>query len=116
MTLLVRRTCPRYDRRVTGEFGRALRAALEREPGATDVQVRGVACLGGCPEDGVVAVDGPGKARVRFTRVTEADAEAVVRAAIAHGASATGVPAEWAVPSELAGRIGTVTAARGPVA
>lgn len=63
MTLLICRTCPRYDMRATGTFGAVMSAAVA----ASGVAVRGVQCLGGCPEHGVVAVDGPGKTRVRFT-------------------------------------------------
>lgn len=112
MTLLVCRTCPRYDTRASGEFGRRLFRALA----GSGVAVRGVPCLGGCPEDGVVALDGPGKARVRFTRLGEGDAAAVLAAAAAHEASPTGAPAEWQVPEELAGRLGSVTLKRFPAA
>lgn len=71
-------------------------------------------CLGGCPDDGVVAVDGPGKARVRFTGLGAADAEVVVKAATAHDASRTGLPVDWEIPAELAERISSVTPKRGP--
>lgn len=47
MTLLICRTCPRYDLRTSGEFGRALSAAVSAR--ATGVSVRNVLCLGGCP-------------------------------------------------------------------
>jgi predicted metal-binding protein len=70
MPLLICRTCPRYDTRATGEFGRRLDAAIVRSAEGATVPVRNVACLGGCPNHGVVAVDGPGKARARFTGLT----------------------------------------------
>ena len=80
----------------------------------TDVPVRNVQCLGGCPDDGVAAVDGPGLSRVRFTGLTSDDAPAIIKAALAHQASATGDPSDWAVPGELAGRISSITTKRNP--
>ncbi|TFV89808.1 DUF1636 family protein [Blastococcus sp. CT_GayMR16] len=115
MTLLICRTCPRYDPRATGEFGRRLTAAIARvadnEP-ETTVAVRNVQCLGGCPDEGVVAVDGPQKARVRFTGLDESDAKAVFAAAVAHEACLTGAPEDWEIPAELADRISSVTLKR----
>jgi predicted metal-binding protein len=117
MPLLICRTCPRYDPRATGDFGRRLTAALaqiaENEPDVP-VDVRNVQCLGGCPDHGVAAVDGPGKARVRFTGLAESDAKAVHAAALAHDACATGHPADWPVPPELASRISSITTKRQP--
>jgi len=115
MTLLICRTCPRYDPRATGEFGRRLTAALaqvaENEPD-NPIAIRNVQCLGGCPDDGVVAVDAPQKARVRFTGLDESDAKAVYAAALAHDACAPGAPGDWEIPAELAGRISSVTLKR----
>jgi predicted metal-binding protein len=117
MTLLICRTCPRYDPRATGEFGRRLTTALvqitEDEPDSS-VAVRNVQCLGGCPDDGVVAVDGPGKTRVRFTGLDETDAKAVHAAAVAHDACVTGAPEDWEIPAELADRVSSVTRKRAP--
>jgi predicted metal-binding protein len=115
MTLLVCRTCPRYDAVDTGGFRRALDARLARNPALDAQAVRHVQCLGGCPEDGVAAVDGPGKARVRFTGLSAEHADALVAAACAHAASATGAPDEWDVPGELVDKISAVTHKRGPV-
>jgi predicted metal-binding protein len=115
MTLLICRTCPRYDTRATGDFGRRITAALtqiaDNEPDTT-VSIRNVQCLGGCPDDGVVAVDGPQKARVRFTGLDESDAKAVYAAAVAHDACADGAPEGWEIPTELADRISSVTLKR----
>nr|WP_240939665.1 DUF1636 family protein [Planosporangium flavigriseum] len=124
--MLICRTCPRYDARASGEFGRRLTAAIAAiaaiaeiaeiaagEPDAP-VAIRNVQCLGGCPEDGVVAVDAPGKARIRFTGLTESYAEAILAAAAAHHASPSGLPADWAVPTELAGHLSSVTVKRLP--
>ena len=117
MTLLICRTCPRYDTRATGNFGRRITAALtqiaDNEPDTT-VSIRNVQCLGGCPDDGVVAVDGPQKARVRFTGLDESDAKAVYAAAVAHDACADGAPEGWEIPAELADRISSVTLKRTP--
>lgn len=114
MPLLICRTCPRYDAVVSGRFGRELDAAIGDNPGAAGLRIRHVQCLGGCPEDGVVAVDGMGKARVRFTGLTADDADAVVDAAHAHHASPTGAPDDWDVPAQLSDRISTVTFKRTP--
>lgn len=109
--LLICRTCPRYDPRISGEFGRAMAAAVAQ----AGVEVRNVQCLGGCPDDGVAAVDGPGQARVRFTRLAVADAPALVAAAAAHAGCPSGAPADWEVPAELADRISSVTHKRRPL-
>lgn len=114
MTLLVCRTCPRYDARCTGEFGRDLTAALESAAASAAIEFRKVHCLGGCPRHGVVAVDGPGKDRVRFTGLTARDAADVLAAAVAHEECGTGAPEDWAVPESLASRISSVTRKRAP--
>ncbi|WP_433556998.1 DUF1636 family protein [Pseudonocardia xinjiangensis] len=114
MTLLICRTCPRYDSRATGDFGRALAEAIADHPAGSLVAVRNVQCLGGCPDHGVAAVDGPGKARVRFSGLDAGDAAAVIAAAAAHDSCASGAPGDWEVPAELADRISSVTPKRGP--
>ncbi|TCK20679.1 DUF1636 family protein [Pseudonocardia endophytica] len=111
MPLLVCQTCPRYDPVHTGSFGRGLDAALVAHP---DVRVRRVQCLGGCPDDGVVAVDGIGKARVRFTGLSPDDADAIVVAARAHSGSVSGAPDDWEIPSALTDRLSAVTYKRPP--
>ena len=115
MTLLVCRTCPRYDTPNNGEFRRALDARIAQNPAADPRTVRHVQCLGGCPEDGVAAVDGPGRARVRFNGLTADDADALVQAAQAHAACPTGAPDEWDIPTELADKVSSVTYKRGPI-
>jgi predicted metal-binding protein len=112
MTLLICRTCPRYEPRCSGDFGRALTSAIA-ETGAA-VEIRNVHCLGGCPRDGVVAVDGPGKARVRFAALGLNDIEAILEAAAAYEASGTGAPGDWQVPESLADRVSSVTLKREP--
>ena len=114
MALLVCRTCPRYDRRRTGEFGRRLTSAITAlvRSGSSDVAVRGVLCLGGCPRNGVAAIDGPGKARVRFSNLTEDDAADLLAAAAAHARCASGEPAELDLSDPLRRRISSVTVKR----
>ncbi|MCE0762641.1 DUF1636 family protein [Pseudonocardia kujensis] len=112
MPLLICRTCPRYDPAGSGRFGRALTEALREDPAAEAVPVRSVQCLGGCPDDGVAAVDGPGKARVRFTGLDAGHAGALVAAAQAHAGSRSGTPEDWDVPAELRERISSVTPKR----
>ena len=60
----------------------------------------------------VAAVDGPGKARVRFTGLDTGHAEALVVAARAHEASDSGEPGDWTIPAELADRLSAVTLKR----
>jgi predicted metal-binding protein len=112
MTLLICRTCPRYDRRATGQFARDLTAAINVD--GRDIPTRNVQCLGGCPDHSVIAVDGPGMTRVRFTGVTSDDAPAIINATLSHHASATGDPGDWLIPAELADRISSVTTKRQP--
>ncbi|MDL5158875.1 DUF1636 family protein [Actinomycetospora termitidis] len=111
MPLLVCRTCPR-DRPDTGSFGAALDGLLT---GAAErgVRVRHVPCLGGCPNDGNVAVDAPGKPRVRFSHLSAADAPSLLDAAAAFDASENGLPDDdWVVPSALSDRLTAVTPKR----
>ena len=96
MTLLICRTCPRYNTRSTGQFSRDLTDAIAAD--GRDITIRKVQCLGGCPDDGVAAVDGPGMTRVRFTSLTSHDAAAIITAALAHQTSTTGDPADWEIP------------------
>jgi predicted metal-binding protein len=109
VALLICRTCPRYDVPRSGRFSRDLTAAVQAP---ADVHLRYVQCLGGCPDHGVAAVDGPGKARVRFTGLDAGHADALVAAARAHEASESGEPGDWTVPVELAGRLSAVTPKR----
>lgn len=106
MTLLVCRTCPRYDAATTGDFHREL-----SELGLADeVALRHVKCLGACPDAGAAAVESPGKARVRFSGLDPNDAGALVAAARAFDQSVTGLPGEWTVPASLRDRISSVRA------
>ena len=110
MTLLICRTCPRYDRRTTGQFAQDLTAAIRADH--SNIPTRNVQCLGGCPDNSVVAVDGPGMTRVRFTGITSDDATAIINATLSHQASDTGNPGDWFIPSELTSRLSSVTAKR----
>ena len=112
MSLLVCRTCPRYDTENSGRFSHTLTEALHDNPAVNETHVRYVQCLGGCPDDGVAAVDAPGKARVRFTGLGPQHAEALIKATHAHYESATGAPPDWELPAELEGRISSVTLKR----
>lgn len=106
MALLICQTCPR-DEHDAGSFGPSLDRAIADCAGA-GVSRRHVACVGGCPAPGSVALESLGKARVRFSGITADDAVNLVQAAAAYDASATGEPAQWAVPDSLAGRITAV--------
>ena len=114
MTLLICRTCPRYDAPVSGAFRRAVDSAIATNPAADTGLVRHVHCLGGCPENGVAAVDAPCKARVRFSGLDASHAEALIKAAHAYEECTSGVPGDWEVPAELRDRISSVTVKRQP--
>ena len=92
----------------SGSFGAALDGALA----GADVRVRHVPCLGGCPNAGNVAVDGPGKPRVRFSRIGVDDAEDLLDAARRYDASPSGSPGDWEVPAGLAARVTAVSPKR----
>ncbi|WP_433781236.1 DUF1636 family protein [Actinomycetospora sp. CA-101289] len=110
MPLLVCRTCPR-DEADSGSFGHRLDAALAAAR-SRGVRVRHVPCVGGCPHAGNVALDGPGKPRVRFSFLTTDDAGDLLDATVAYDASSTGTPGDWDVPAPLAGRLTAVTPKR----
>ncbi len=112
MTLLICQTCPRADVPDGGAFRRALDNQIAEHCPVETGLIRHVLCLGGCPEDGVAALDGPGQARVRFTNLTATDAKALIQAARGHAACESGVPGDWVVPAELQGRISSVTIKR----
>lgn len=70
MTLHICTTCPRYDALHQGDFAQSLHDEVE----AAHLAPRYIACLGGCPTDGVVSLDAPpGKTRIRFGHLTVAD-------------------------------------------
>ncbi|GLZ46312.1 hypothetical protein Acsp06_24970 [Actinomycetospora sp. NBRC 106375] len=106
MPLLICRTCPRDDPG-SGSFG----VALDEAVSSADVRVRHVPCLGGCPNAGNVALDGPGKPRVRFSHIGVGDADVLLDAARRYDDSA-GFPGDWDVPAGLADRLTAVTPKR----
>ena len=119
MTVLVCTTCPRYDMAARGTFVDRFVAAYERVGADADTAptLRRVNCLGGCPRAGVAAVDGPQKARVRFTGLADANDDVVAdlaRFAEAHESSVTGEPAEVEVPGPLSPHLSSVTRKRAP--
>ncbi|RJQ75936.1 DUF1636 family protein [Amycolatopsis panacis] len=114
LPLLICRTCPRYDTRRAGQFCRDLQHHLNEEADRAGIDLRSVQCLGGCPVDGVAAVDEPGKARVRFSGLRPEHAAALVEAVRAYAESDSGEPDDWEVPDPLASRISSVTLKRLP--
>ena len=118
MTILICTTCPRYEAATRGTFVDRFVTACERvgAAGGAAPTLRRVSCLGGCPRAGVAAVDGPQKARVRFTGLADANDDVVAdlaRFAEAHERSTTGEPAEVEVPDSLAPHLSSVTRKRG---
>jgi predicted metal-binding protein len=104
VALLICQTCPR-DEHDAGSFGPSLDRAVADCAGAAGISRRHVACVGGCPAPGSVALETLGKARVRFSGITADDAADLVQAVVAYDASTTGEPAQWAIPDSLASRI-----------
>jgi predicted metal-binding protein len=111
VALLICETCPRYTRD-TRTFGPKMLDALAAAGATKQVRTTRVACVGGCPNPGNVALDSVGKPRVRFSGLTENDADALVQAAAAYEASNSGDPTEWTVPNALAGKITAVSPKR----
>lgn len=110
-TLYVCRTCPRYEKRPPpGEptAGQALanrvKALARNWAACEDVSIRVITCLGGCPNPCNVAVTGPGKTRLRFSRLGPADAEAVLTLTERHLASTDGDLGANEVPDGLRGK------------
>ncbi|WP_026926751.1 DUF1636 family protein [Granulicoccus phenolivorans] len=104
MTLHICTTCPRYDALHQGDFAQSLHDEVE----AAHLAPRYIACLGGCPTDGVVSLDAPGKTRIRFGHLTVADLPDLVRAAQAYDATETGELAHLSLPASLTSRITSV--------
>lgn len=107
--LFVCRTCVRDQRVPPGEptegsklYG-ALEAALAKAGG--DVVLRGTACLNGCPSPCNASVRGHGKALLRFSRLTPADAPALIRMAQLYLRHKTGELAEKDLPEPLRGKL-----------
>jgi predicted metal-binding protein len=61
------------------------------------------------PNPGNVALDSIGKPRVRFSGITDHDAQALIQAAAAYEASTSGDPTEWTVPESLTGKITAIS-------
>ena len=116
--ILVCRTCPRYEPPPPpGEAGRGSRlsvdikqlvAALSEQDRLT---VRVVNCLAGCKNPCNVALDGPGKYRLRFSRLEVADAGLMIEVAMAYANQADGNLADDQLPESLRRRL----TARSPV-
>ena len=86
--LFVCATCSRYAPTPAGQatpgqtlYAACKRAAAERQ---SDVVVRAVECLNGCPHPCMAALSRPGKARLRLSQLTPDDAPALIEAATLH--------------------------------
>ena len=116
--ILVCRTCPRYEPPPPpGEAGRGSRLAVEIYHLVQALSekdrptVRAVNCLAGCKNPCNVAFDGPGKFRLRFSRLEVADAGLMIQAAMVYAGHADGNLADDQVPDLLRRRL----TARSPV-
>lgn len=117
MTLLVCTTCPRYDGELNGDFADEFMAVCQKAGTEADPApaIRRVRCLGGCPDEGVVAIDGPQKTRIRFTGLLGAPEAVMIglsRVAVAHEMSATGDPEDIPIPNDVVAHLSSVTRKR----
>ena len=86
--LFVCSTCSRYSPPPYGQPtpGQTLYAACKRAAAEaqSDVVVRAVECLNGCPHPCMAALSTPGKTRLRLCRLRPEDAPALIAAAALH--------------------------------
>jgi predicted metal-binding protein len=117
--LFICRTCVRDLRLAPGEqsAGSTLYAAVERavEAAGARLPLRGTACLNGCPNPCNASVRGHGKALLRFSRLTPADAPALVRLALCYLAHRSGELAEAELPEGLREKLSARAPAFHPV-
>ncbi len=116
---MVCRTCPRYEPPPPpGEAGRGSRlsVAIKQLVAALSDQdrltVRLVNCLAGCKNPCNVALDGPGKYRLRFSRLEVADAGLMIEAAMTYARHADGNLADDQLPDLLRPRLTARSPAR----
>ena len=74
--------------------------------------MRVVNCLAGCKNPCNVALDGPGKYRLRFSRLEVADAGLMIEAAMAYANQADGNLADDQLPESLRRRLTARSPAR----
>jgi predicted metal-binding protein len=107
-SVLICRTCPR-NRNESGAFGiilaEGIRAAL-RERG---VRVLMVTCLGSCKQPGAVALDSPGKERLRFSGLSAVDIEPLIGAVDVYQAASSGRMDIDKFPTSLRSRLSAVS-------
>ena len=110
--ILVCRTCPRFEPPPPpGEIGRGARLArgIRDAVGAlaepAPFTIRVVNCLNGCKNPCNVALDGPGKYRLRFSRLEVEDAATVIEAARHFADHADGNMADDQLPAPLRARL-----------
>lgn len=110
MALLVCTTCPREDPPHRGEWARLVESTWRR----AGAGVRHVACLGGCPAPGVVALDGPGKTRIRFGGLTVDDLTELVQISRAYDSTDFPEPETVVASGRLRARITSIRPKRAP--
>lgn len=106
-TLAICRTCPR-DTAQSGAFGVELKARIRDSLDNKKISILMVQCLGSCRSPCAVALDGPGKARIRFSSLTVEDAGALVQAALRYEQSDAANPSPQTLPVALQARISAI--------
>lgn len=99
--LLICRTCPR-DQPSSGEPSVLLAQQMLRTCEQLGVAVLRVNCLGACRQPFSIALDSPGKLRLRFSGLGPTTDTASIETLIAgYRQSATGDPASFEIPAAL---------------
>ncbi len=116
--LLICRTCPRYLPTPAGQptdgvrLAAAMRRMLKEQAAPAGLEVRAVNCLAGCRNPCNVALDGPGRYRLRFSRLAETDLPALLAVARRYAASPDGNLPDEAIEDGLADRLTARSPAR----
>ncbi len=101
--VLICRTCPRYEAAPRGAPTAGRRLGLDGKAmgRVRGTSVRAVNCLAGCKHPCNAAIEAPGKLRLRFSRLTPDDLDALFAVVEIHAASVDGDIGEADLPAAL---------------